>query len=129
MNLIYFYCLIKKGGEMEGKDKTKNIINIFAAHHKSNKTEKKDIKFFAGFNYVKLNKDENGNKFNKEHLLKYAENCHYSVSVMREIEGETWLYNYDVTNEELLPFLKAFEEKTLDGTIIEVEKYFPEDLA
>lgn len=129
MNLLNFYCLILEGGEMEGKDNNKNIINIFAAHHKSNKTENKDIKFFAGFNYVKLNKDENGNKFNKERLLKYAENCHYNVSVMRELDDEIWLYNYDVTNDELLPFLKAFEEKTLDGTIIEIEKYFPEDLA
>ena len=114
---------------MEGKDNNKNIINIFAAHHNSNKTEKKDIRFFAGFNYVKLNKDENGNKFNKERLLKYAENCHYNISVMRELDGEVWLYNYDVTNENFYEFLKAFEENTLNGTIIEIEKYFPEDLA
>lgn len=114
---------------MEEKDFDKNIINIFAAHHKAKTNEDKNVKFFAGFNYVKINKDKNGNKLNKERLLKYAENCHYNISVMREIEGETWLYNYDVTNEDLLQFLKAFENNTLNGTIIEIEKYFPEDLA
>ena len=114
---------------MKEKDFDKNIINIFAAHHSKANISEENIKFFAGFNYVKQNKDENGVKFNKDRLLKYAENCHYNVSVMRELDGEVWLYNYDVTNSDLLKFLKAFEENTLNGTIIEVEKYFPEDLA
>ena len=48
---------------------------------------------------------------------------------MRELNNEIWLYNYDVTNAELPSFLKAFEDNTLNGTIIEIEKYFPEDLA
>ena len=73
--------------------------------------------------------DKNGNRFNKERLIAYAEKCHYVVSVMRELDGEVWLYNYDVTNDELPDFLKAFEKNTLNGKIIEIEKYFPEDLA
>lgn len=130
MNLRHFYSLIIVGGEMKDQDKDKNIVNIFAAHnHKKGLTDEKGIKFFAGFNYVKLSKDKNGTKFNKQRLLKYAENCHYIVSVMRELDDDIWLYNYDVTNAELPSFLKAFENNTLNGTIIEIEKYFPEDLA
>ncbi len=87
------------------------------------------VKFYAGFNYVKLKKDKNGNKFIKENLLNYAEKCHYMVTVMREIDGETVLYSYDVPNADLFKFMKSFEENTLDGVIIEIEKYFPEGLA
>ena len=78
---------------------------------------------------IEQDKDKNGNKFNKERLLAYAEKCHYIVSVMRELDGEVWLYNYDVTNNDLPDFIKAFEKNTLNGKIIEIEKYFPEDLA
>ena len=109
-------------------DINKKIINIFSKKRKSIKKKKK-IKYYAGFNYVKINKDTNGKKFNPEHLKKYAEKCHYIVRVMREFDGETYLYNYDVPNGDLFKFMKSFEENTLDGTIIEIDKYFPEDLA
>ena len=115
---------------MQEYDNDKNIINIFASHYnKKNEENSEDIRYFAGFNYVKINKDKNGNRFNKEHLIAYAEKCHYIVSVMRELDGEIWLYNYDVTNNDLPDFIKAFEKNTLNGKIIEIEKYFPEDLA
>ena len=48
---------------------------------------------------------------------------------MRENKGETVLYNYDVPNCDLFKFIKSFQENTLDGTIIEIDKYFPDDLA
>ena len=51
------------------------------------------------------------------------------VTVMRELNGEVVLYSYDVPNADLFKFMKSFEENTLDGIIIEIEKYFPEDLA
>lgn len=111
----------------------KKVINLFTNHHKKNPAPQQElqerVRFYAGFNYVKSKKDTNGNKFNKENLLNYAQNCHYMVSVMREIEGEIVLYSYDVPNSELFKFMKSFEENTLNGTIIEIDKYFPEDLA
>ncbi|MBE7712544.1 MAG: hypothetical protein E7Z87_02230 [Cyanobacteria bacterium SIG26] len=109
----------------------KKVINLFSNHKKNViSSESNDkVKFFAGFNYVKLKKDTNGNKFNKENLLKYAKKCHYMVTVMRELDGEIVLYSYDVPNSELFKFMKSFEENTLDGAIIEIDKYFPEDLA
>ena len=39
-------------------------------------TEEK-IKFFAGFNYVKLKRDANGKKFVESNLTAYAKKCHY----------------------------------------------------
>ena len=111
-------------------DINKKVINMFNRHISDlpQETEEK-IRFFAGFNYVKLKRDSNGKKFIKANLSSYAEKCHYIVSVMREVDGDVCLYNYDVKNSDLLRFLRAFEEDTLNGKIIEIEKYVPEDLA
>ena len=108
----------------------RKVTNILSRHNKSlPPATPEKVKFYAGFNYVRIDKDTNGNKFNAEHLLKYAQGCHYIVRVMREYKGETVLYNYDVPNNDLFKFIKSFEENTLDGKIIEIEKYFPEELA
>lgn len=109
----------------------KNVINMFSQHNNDRLSAeaKTRVKYYAGFNYVKLKKDTNGNKFNKDNLLNYASKCHYMVTVMRELNGEIILYSYDVPNSDLFKFMKSFEENTLDGTIIEIDKYFPEDLA
>ena len=42
---------------------------------------------------------------------------------------EKFFLPYDVPNEDLFKLMKSFEESTLDGTIIETGKYFPDDLA
>ena len=106
------------------------VINIFKRHKSDLPLEDSDkIKFFAGYNYVKLKRDENGKKFIKPNLLAYAKKCHYIVRVMRKIDGEVCLYNYDIKNEDLVPFIKAFDNNVLNGTIVEIDKYFPEDLA
>ena len=108
----------------------KKVISIFSKHKKDEPlTHEERVKFFAGFNYVRIDKDSNGKSFKAEKLLKYANGCHYIVRVMRNIDGETVLYNYDVPNHELFKFIRAFENNTLNGTIIEIDKYFPEDLA
>lgn len=111
-------------------DINKKVINIFSKHKQSLPSEHDErVKFFAGFNYVKINKDGNGKPFKAEKLLKYAQGCNYIVRVMRKIDNEVVLYNYDVPNDQLFKFLRAFENNTLNGTIIEIDKYFPEDLA
>ena len=119
------------GGIIVAKKVDEKVINLFSNHNSkciAPEVQQK-VKFYAGFNYVKLKRDDNGNKFNKENLIKYSQKCHYMVTVMREIDDEVVLYSYDVPNSELFKFMKSFEENTLDGTIIEVEKYFPEGLA
>lgn len=108
----------------------RKVINIFSKHKNSQPSEHTErVKFFAGFDYVKLDKDNNGKKFNAEKLKNYAQGCHYIVRVMRNIDGEILLYNYDVANDKLFKFIKHFEDNTLDGVIIEIDKYFPEGLA
>jgi hypothetical protein len=112
------------------KDISKKVIDIFSRHKKElPQQEAEQVKFYAGFNYVRLERDGNGNTFNAAHLEKYAQSCNYIVRVMRQVNGETVLYSYDVPNEDLFKFIKSFEENTLDGKIIEIDKYFPEGLA
>jgi len=111
-------------------DINQKVINIFSRHNSSMPSEHEErVKFFAGFEYVKITKDNNGRKFNADKLKHYAEGCHYIVRVMRNIDGEITLYNYDVANDQLFKFIKSFENNTLNGVIIEIDKYFPEDLA
>ncbi len=91
--------------------------------------EAADIRYFQGFNYIKLDKDKNGNNFNAEHLSLYARHCRYLVTVMREKHKKTVLYNYEVPSDKLLEFLLKFQNNELDGSIIEIDKYLPDDFA
>jgi len=96
------------------------IINIF---------DKKGKSDFTNFEYVKLNRDTNGMKFNEEKLLEYAHSCRYIVRVMRDIEGDICMYNFNVPSEKLSAFLSSFDQNSSLGKIIEVEKFIPEELA
>ena len=111
-------------------DINKKVISIFKSQNSELETEYEEkIKYFAGFNYVKLKRDAAGKKFIALNLEKYAEKCRYIMSIMRTVNGEICLYNYDIKSSELPTFMKALEDKTLVGKLIEIEKYIPEDLA
>ena len=109
---------------------SKKVINIFSKHikHKSANTDEQ-VKYFAGFSYVRMDKDANGYPFKEEKLLDYAKDCHYIVKVMREKNGGVSLYSYNVPNDKLLDFLLMFRNNELSGTIIEIDKFLPRDLA
>jgi hypothetical protein len=110
-------------------DDINKVISIFRQDDEVSSEYDEKIKYFAGFNYIKLKRDENGKRFVPLTLDSYAEKCHYIVTIMRNIEGEVCLYKYDVKTSELPAFMKALENKTLVGKLIEIEKYIPEDLA
>lgn len=132
LRIIYILAKFKKilfNLDME-KEIDEKVVDIFKRHNSSeNKVKDKNLKYFAGFNYVKLSKDVNGNPFVKQNLLEYAQTCRYIVRVMRELNNQVFLYNYDVNSDELFDFLKKFKENELNGQIIEIEKYITEDLA
>ena len=52
-------------------DLNKNVINLFSEHNNNHITPeiREKIKYYAGFNYVKVKKDANGNKFNKSSFV------------------------------------------------------------
>ena len=112
------------------EDINEKVINMFNRHNNDLPPETNEkIKFFAGFSYVKLKRDVNGKKFIESNLLAYAEKCRYIVTVLRKVDNEVCLYNYDIKSSELPDFIKALDNKTLTGKLIEIQKYIPEDLA
>ena len=111
-------------------DISNKVIDIFKRHKRNKPADTKEkVKTFAGFSYVRLDTDVNGYPFKEENLLEYAKECHYIVKVMREKNGSISLYSYSVPNEKLLDFLLKFRNNELNGTIIEIDKFLPKDLA
>ena len=107
----------------------KKVINIFSKHIKNkpaNTNEK--VKTFAGFSYVRIDKDANGYPFREENLLDYAKECHYIVKVMKHKNGSPSLYSYNVPSDKLLDFLLMFRNNELSGTIIEIDKFLPKSI-
>ena len=105
------------------------IVNLFGEKNNVEKLPDEATKFFAGFEYVRLDRDSNGNPFLEQNLLDYAASCHYIVRIMRKKGNRAYLYNYDVPSEKLYEFLEKFYKNELKGTIIEIDKYLPDDLA
>ena len=105
------------------------VINLFSKHiNKSSIHKDEPIKEFAGYSYVRLDKDANGYDFKEEKLLAYAKQCHYIVKVMRNKNGKPTLYSYNVPNDKLLDFLLMFRNNELNGTIIEIDKFLPKNI-
>ena len=111
------------------KDINDKVINIFQHKNEIQTHKEEAVKFFAGFEYVRFDKDSNGNPFVEQNLLEYASSCHYIVRIMKERGKNISLYNYDVPSEKLYEFLEKFYTNELQGTIIEIDKYIPDDLA
>lgn len=107
------------------KDNDK-VINLFK-NSQNNETAQK--RFFKGFQYVKITKDENGNYFKEEALSEYAKRCFYIITVMKNNGIGVALYKYKVPYESLLNFLNQFRINKSYGEVIDIERYIPEDLA
>ncbi len=108
-----------------GNDK---VINLFKKTSKNNEQTSQQ-RFFKGFQYVKITRDENGNYFKEEALREYAQKCFYIVTVMKNNGIGVGLYKYKVPYESLLNFFSVFKNSKSYGEIIDVERYVPEDLA
>ena len=104
------------------------VVSLFKKRDENIK-KNEPIKFFAGYEYVRFDKDLNGNPFIEKNLIEYSKSCRYIVRVMKERNKNISLYNYDVPSEKLYQFLTKFETNELSGQIIEIDKYIPETLA
>ncbi len=103
------------------------VINLFKKS--SDIEDNKEQRFFKGFQYVKLTKDDNGNYFKEDSLREYAQKTYYIVSVMRNNGLSAAIYKYKVPYNSLLDFLIFFKNDSSCGEIIDIERYIPEDLA
>lgn len=110
---------------MENNDN--NVISLFKTSSKSDEIENR--RFFKGFPYVKIVKDENGNYFKENELREYAQKCFYIVTVMKRNNIGVGLYKYKVPYSSLLKFLNEFRINKSYGEVIDIERYIPDDLA
>ena len=108
-------------------DNNDNVVDIFTKTPKDGDTSRQ--RFFKGFQYVKITKDENGNYFKEDALREYAQKCFYIVTVMKNNGIGVGLYKYKVPYESLLNFFNKFRNNESYGEIIDIERYIPEDLA
>ncbi len=108
-------------------NKNDKIIDIFRKPSQSGDNIRH--RFFKGFQYVKITKDENGNYYKEEALREYAKKCFYIISVMRKNALGVALYKYKVPYDSLLNFFNKFRNTEAYGEIIDIERYIPEDLA
>ena len=107
------------------------VINIFKNAQKKDTPHNNShpVKFYAGVSYVRLDEDVNGYPFNKNNLIENAEKFAYIVRVIRHRNGKPSLYNYNVPYEKIISFISMFANGELSGTIIDIDKYKPNDLA
>ena len=138
---MFFKCILKFCKKIDesvisglnismSEEISEKVINIFNKHIKNKQTNPDEkVKSFLGFSYVRMDEDVNGYPFKKSKLEDYAKECHYIVKVMREKDKKVCLYSYNVPNDKLLDFLLMFRNDTLNGTIIEIDKFLPKDLA
>ena len=108
-------------------DKNDKVINLFKKSSEAEDNIRQ--RFFKGFQYVKLTKDDNGNYFKEESLREYAQKCYYIISVMKHNGIGVALYKYKVPYASLLDFFNVFRNNELYGEIVDIERYIPEDLA
>ena len=103
------------------------VVNLFKKTSADDDNSRQ--RFFKGFQYVKLIKDENGNWFKEDFLRDYAQKCYYIITVMKHNGIGVALYKYKVPYSSLLDFFNVFKNNKNYGEIIDVERYIPEDLA
>ncbi len=108
-------------------NKIMSKIRKFAS--KNNIKKIAQLKSYLGFEYIKLKKDVNGLEFNIEHLLEYANENRYNISVARKVDNATFVYNYFVEGSKLNLFFDAFFNGKIEGEIIDIDKLKPENLA
>ncbi len=95
----------------------------------SSKNKLAEIKNFLGFEYVKLKKDVNGIRFSEKSLRDFSYDLKYNISLMRKSDEEIFLYQYFISGSELKRFFEEYINGTIEGEIIQIEKYTPENLA
>ena len=108
------------------------VINIFARHNKKANPASEEEQVYKspdGFSYVHIKSDENGHPLDESKLLEKADSQWYIVKVLEHHKNKPTIKNFKVSGERLLEFLESFLVEKRAGRIIEIDKYYPEELA
>ncbi len=109
----------------------KKVIDIFTKNRKDNQhcSEEKICKCDDGYYFVSMYTDLNGKHFDEEHLLQKANDCYYIVKILLKQGIHPYINNYKIPGEKILNFIQLYIEGNKEGSIIEIDKFYPEDWA
>lgn len=110
----------------------KKVINIFVKHSKKTLSGSGEEKVYSspdGFNYVHINSDGNGQPLQAEKILEKADEQWYIIKILEHHTNGISMKNYKVPGDRLLEFLAKFMSEDRPGKIIEIDKYYPDELA
>ncbi|MCK7527902.1 MAG: hypothetical protein MZV64_65015 [Ignavibacteriales bacterium] len=108
------------------------VINIFTRHKKQLPPlphHEKVVRSEDGFYYVCVKGMKMVFILMKKKILNKVSDVQYIVKVMMKQTDYPNIYNFKVPGSKLLEFLEPYIKGEKAGTIIEVDKYYPHDLA
>jgi hypothetical protein len=108
------------------------VINIFDKHSKKKAPATEEEKVYTspdGFNYVHIQYEESGVPLDEKKLLEKADQQTYIVKVLEHHSEHPSIRNFKVTGDRLLEFLESFMSEKRPGKIIEIDKFYPDELA
>lgn len=113
------------------KEISKKVVNLFSKIKREEPIEDdaKVVQCEEGVCCVCMKRDENGNYFDEKHLLESIAKSQYIIRVMVKKDSHPYLYNYKVPGDKLVEFMNYFITGEKEGTIIEIERYYPGELA
>lgn len=109
----------------------KKVIDIFRKNKKNAalNCDDKICKCEDGYFYFCMKSDLNGNHFDENNLITKANNCYYIVKVMIKQGIHPFINNYKIQGDKILDFIELFINGDKEGSIIEIDKFYPEDWA
>ena len=107
------------------------VINMFDRLNNQEPIEDdlKVVDFEDEIYCICLTKDDNGKFFDKSVVLNSAMKVYYIVRLIVDSEPHPVLYNYQVPAEKLIEFICRLNSGEIHGKLVEIEKYYPKDLA
>lgn len=106
-------------------DEFKKVVRIFGNKKNVTGIQKDD----SGIYFVRAEKDENGNFFNTDHLINFANDTDYLIRVMRVEDSKTCVYTYKVSGDMIASFISNYSDEDEAEKIVEIIKCQPQNLA
>ncbi len=115
---------------MKNDELNKKVINLFSAHKKTKSCQNNNVcSSPEGYFYISIETDENGRFLDEETLLKRASDFYYIVKVLVTKNSRTCINNFKIPADNLLEFIKMYNDGKGEGQIIEIDKFYQDDWA
>lgn len=108
------------------------VINIFVKHTRKAQPSSEEEHVYTtsdGYKYVHIKYDESGNPFDEKKILDKFAKQWYIVKVLETHKGNSTIKNFKVSGERLVEFFESFINQKRSGIIIEIDRYFADELA